>query len=241
MPITAQGIGQPDLDTFLRAVATLDNELRTDRSTQLLSYDALLQKLDGDSLTDTDYQAVLKAGGAGAGWPVNPAAAALVVTTFNSINMSQEQLSDYMDAISALSNELRTDRATSKLSYEALLAKLDGDGTVNNTNYVAVLKAGGTGDAWPANPAAAAVDTTLITPQGVGQPDLYAAIVATQAILNELRTDRANQYDSYDALVAKLDSDSGVPSENYASVLGPGGSGAAWPGDPSAAALNYSA
>ena len=158
MPITEQGIGQPDLDTFLRAVATLGNELRTDRDTSGNSYEALLAKLDADGLTDSNYATVLSIGGTGAGWPANPVAAALVATGFTSIDMSQLQLSDYMDAISALANELRTDRATMTLSYEALLAKLDADGTVNDTDYVAVLKTGGTGDAWPANPAAAALD-----------------------------------------------------------------------------------
>jgi len=243
MPITAQGIGQPDLDTFLRAVATLDNELRTDRTTQSTSYDALLDKLDADAgVTDTDYNAALNsADGTGAAWPAAPTAAALVVTTFNSINMSQGQLSDYMDAISALANEFRTDRTTSDLSYTALCAKLDGDATVGDANYEVVLASGGSGAAWPANPAGAAIDTTLITPQGVGQPDLYAAIVATQTLSNELRTDRATQTLSYTALCAKIDADSGVTATDFEAVLAVGGSGDAWPANPAAAALNYSA
>jgi Asp-tRNA(Asn)/Glu-tRNA(Gln) amidotransferase C subunit len=241
MPITEQGIGQPDLDTFLRAVATLGNELRTDRDTSGNSYEALLAKLDADGLTDSNYATVLSIGGTGAGWPANPVAAALVATGFTSIDMSQLQLSDYMDAISALANELRTDRATMTLSYEALLAKLDADGTVNDTDYVAVLKIGGTGDAWPANPAGAAIDTTLITPQGVGQPDLFTAIAATQTLLNELRTDRTGLASGYKGLLTKLDADSGVTDTDYFAVLKIGGTGDAWPANPAAAALDLSA
>ena len=38
MAITSQGIGQPDLDTYLRSIATLLNELRTDRAEMSDSY-----------------------------------------------------------------------------------------------------------------------------------------------------------------------------------------------------------
>ena len=61
-------------------------------------------------------------------------------------------------AIETLSNEIRTDRATQTLSYTALMAKLDADALVGDTDYEAVLATGGSGAAWPANPTAAALD-----------------------------------------------------------------------------------
>lgn len=242
MPITEQGMGQPDLDTFLRAIATLNNELRTDRGTQSAAWDALVAKLDGDAgLTDINYAALLGVGGSSKPWPANPAAAALVVTGFTSIDMSQEELYDYVATVETLLNELKTDRTTSNSSYLGLLDKLDNDATIGDTDYNAVLGLTGTGDAWPSVPAASAISDALMSAQGICQDDLVDVLTAVETLSNELRTDRAAQSASFDALCAKLDADSGTADSNYAAVLAVGGSGDAWPADPAAAALDLSA
>jgi hypothetical protein len=241
MPITAQGMGQPDLDTFLRAVATLSNELRTDRATMLTGATALWAKLDADSgVTDADYEALFEPGAEAYSWPADPAAAALVVSGFTSIDMSQEDMTDYLATVETLLNELKTDRTTLGTAWDALMAKLDADG-LTDTDYAAVLGVGGTGDAWPAVPSAAAVSDSAISAQGVSQPDLVTLLTAIQTLANELRTDRTAIGAAYDALMAKLDADATVGDTNYAAVLGIGGSGAAWPANPAASALNLSA
>lgn len=241
MPITQQGMGKQDLDTFLRAVATLNNELRTDRGTQSASYDALLAKLDADGLTDTDYAAVLGVGGSGDAWAANPAAAALVVSGFTAIDMTQKEMVDYLATVETLVNELRTDRATNATSFDALMAKLDADATVGDTDYAAVLGVGGSGTAWPANPAAAALDDSALSAQGVTQVDLVTLLTAIETLSNELRTDRGSMSACWDILLKKLDADSGVTDTDYEAVLEVGGTGDAWPADPSAAALDLSA
>jgi len=241
MPITSQGMGQPDLDTFLRAVATLANELRTDRATMLTGATALWAKLDLDSgVTDIDYEDLFEPGAEAYSWPGDPTAAALVVSGFTSIDMSQEDMTDYLATVETLLNELRTDRTQIGTAWDALMAKLDADG-LTDTDYAAVLGVGGTGDAWPAVPSAAAVTDAALSAQGVSQPDLVTYLTAVQTLANELRTDRTAMGAAYDALMAKLDADATVGDTNYAAVLGVGGSGAAWPANPAAAALNLSA
>jgi len=241
MPITAQGIKQPDLDTFLRAVATLNNELRTDRPLSSLSIKGLTLKLDADSgVTDTDYNAVLSTGGSGAAWPANPTAAALVATAFTSIDMSQDDLNTFIQAAETLVNELKTDRATMALTWAALVAKLDADG-LTNTDYAAKYGVGGSVKPYPANPAASAIDASLITAQGISQPDLEDVLQAIETLSNELRTDRAVQSACYEGLLGYLDGDATVGDTDYAAVLEIGGTGDAWPADPAAAALDLSA
>ena len=242
MPITAQGMGQPDLDTFLRAIATLQNELRTDRTTQATSWDALLAKLDADSgVIETTYVAKFAVGGSTKPWPANPSAAALVVSGFTAIDMSQEEMTDLLAAVETLSNELKTDRNTSGLSQNAVLLGLDADAGVTDTDYHDVLKIGGSGAGWPADPAASAIDDSALSAQGVKQNELYTLLAAIQTLSNELRTDRATQTLSYTALMAKLDADVTVGDTDYEAVLAIGGSGAAWPANPTAAALDLSA
>jgi hypothetical protein len=146
----------------------------------------------------------------------------------------------FIAAAELLINELRTDRTTQATSFAAFMAKLDLDSGVTDTDYAAVLDVGGTGAAWPANPASAAIDDALLSAQGVSQPDLYAVLAATQALANELRTDRTTQSASYAALLAKLDAD-GLTDTDYAAVLGIGGTGDAWPANPASAALDLTA
>jgi len=242
MPITAQGMGQPDLDTFLRAIATLQNELRTDRSTSKASQRALLVKLDADTgVTDTDYEATLMIGGTGAAWPADPSSAALVVSGFTSIDMSQDDLNTFVQAFEDLINELQTDRATQTLSWTALVQKLDADGGITSTDYEAKYGLGGSVKPWPANPAASAIDASLVAAQGINQPTLYTVLAAVETLSNELRTDRTTQGLSYDGLLAYLDADGTVNDTDYAAVLAIGGSGDAWPANPSASALDLSA
>lgn len=244
MPITQQGMGQPDLDTFLRAIATLQNELKTDRTTSRVSYKGLLTKLDADATVgDSDYAAVLQAGGTGDAWPADPTAAALVVSGFTAIDMSQEELYDFLVSAAALQNELRTDRTTQAASIDALLDKLDADSGVTDTNYSALFNStdGSSQDKWPADPTATAVDISLLSAQGISQPDLVAnALTATQTLCNELRTDRGTQDGSYGEILDKLDAD-GLTDTDYAALLAQGGSGAAWPATVSASALDISA
>jgi len=242
MPITAQGMGQPDLDTFLRAIATLQNELRTDRNAQLKAWDDLAAKLDSDGgVTDTNYAALYGSGGSGKPWPANPSAAALVVSGFTAIDMFQEEMTDYLATVETLANELRNDRNLSRLSQNGIMTKLDADGGVTDTDYQAVLAFGGSGAAWPDDPSASAIDDSALSAQGVRQDGLYALLVAIQSLSNELLTDRATQATSFDALCAKLDADAGVTDTNYAAVLGVGGSGNPWPANPSASALDLTA
>jgi len=242
MSITAQGIGQPDLDTFLRAVATLNNELKTDRAASSLSIKGLTLKLDADSgVTDTDYNAVLSTGGSGAAWPTNPASAALVPGAFTSIDMSQDDLNTFIQAAETLINELKTDRATMALTWAALVAKLDADAGVTNTDYAAKYGVGGSVKPYPANPAASAIDAALITAQGISQPDLEDVLQAIETLSNELRTDRAVQSACYEGILGYLNGDATVGDTDYAAVLEIGGTGDAWPADPAAAALDLSA
>ena len=242
MPITAQGMGQPDLDTFLRAIATLNNELKTDRTASNKAYVGVLAKLDADAtggVGDTNYEALLGTAGSSKPWPSNPAAAALVVSGFTAIDMFQEEMTDYLATVETLANELRADRESQTDSYNALLLKLDADGLADG-DYHDVLKVGGSGAAWPADPAAAAIDDSGIWAQGVSQPTLVTLLTAIQTLCNELRTDRATQSASFDALLAKLDADAGADAD-YAAEFAVGGSGFAWPANPAAAALDLSA
>jgi hypothetical protein len=240
MGITAQGMRQPDIDVFLRAVDDLADELKADRALSFSSYLELCNKLDSDATVgDTDYFDTLADGGA-TGWPANPTAAALDDSVFTDIDMSQEDMVTFIAAAELLINELRTDRTTQATSFAAFMAKLDLDSGVTDTDYAAVLDVGGTGAAWPANPASAAIDDALLSAQGVSQPDLYAVLAATQALANELRTDRTTQSASYAALLAKLDAD-GLTDTDYAAVLGIGGTGDAWPANPASAALDLTA
>jgi len=241
MAITAQGMKQPDIDIFLRAIATLNNELRADRILCVKTIRDLLVQLDTDAVGYTDYEAKFYLAGSVAPWPANVSAAALVVSGFTSIDMSQAQLDAYVATVETLVNELRADRATMAASYDGILAYLDADG-MTDSNYDAVLAVGGTGDAWPADPTSTAIDDVLITTQGISQPDLYDLFVAIQALSNELRTDRASQSASFDALCSKLDGDGAVGlSTDYEAVLAVGGSGNAWPANPASAALDLTA
>jgi len=241
MPITSQGIGQPDLDTFLRAVDDLADELKVDRATQATSFDALMAKLDADATVgDTNYDAVLAVGGSGDAWPANPAASALDDSLFTSIDMSQEDMVTFIAAVELLVNEMKTDRTTQSAAIAALTAKLDSDSGVTDTDYAAVLDVGGTGAAWPADPAGADIDDSDLASQGVSQPDLHDVLSAIETLTNELKTDRTTSDLTYTALAAKLDADV-LTDTDYEAVLASGGSGAAWPANPASSALDLSA
>ena len=242
MAITAQGMKQPDIDVFLRAVDDLADEMKVDRALMDASYVALLQKLDIDTgVTDTDYEAVLTQGGTGAGWPATLTAAALDDSVFTSIDMSQEDMVTFIAAATTLINEIDTDRATERLSWRALLVKLDADGTVNSTDYNSKFGSTGTSEPWPTDPAATTIVSSTIAAQGVGQPELYVILNAIETLANELRTDRVTSGNSYDAVMSHLDVDTGVTDTDYAAVLAKSGSGDAWPDDPSSSALDLSA
>ncbi len=240
MTITAQGIQKSELDTLLRAVDDLADELRADATTISTGpIPSFLSELDGDTgVTDTNYESVLGPGGSGDAWPASPSSAALNDGAFTSIDMSQEDMVTFIQAAGTLLNELRTDRATMATSYDALLAKLDADTGVDDDDYASTLGVGGTEEAWPANPSASAIDTTTISDQGVTQVALYNILSAIVTLGNELRTDRATIATSFEALLAKLDLDAGVGSTDYEAKYGIGGYEDPWPANPSSAALS---
>ena len=67
------------------------------------------------------------------------------------------QVYDVLEDIIALVNELRTDHATFQLAIDGIVAKLDADSGITDTNYEAIHGVGGSGAALPATLTAAAV------------------------------------------------------------------------------------
>ena len=231
MAITSQGIGQPDLDTYLRSIATLLNELRTDRAEMSDSYDSMLGKLDLDAgITGASYAVELGTSGSVAAWPADPASAALDATGFTSIDMSQEDMTDYLATVDTLIDELKADRTTMGASYTQLLQDLDADGGVNETTFEARFGVGGASSAWPAIPASDAVDDAALSAQGVSQPDLYDLLEAIETLGNEMKADRALMEGSYGEMLKQLDGDSGVADTDYYSSYRSGtGTEKPWP------------
>lgn len=69
------------------------------------------------------------------------------------------QLGTLINSIINLLNELRTDMIAAADSYNAVLAKLDADAGVTDTNYMSGYGQAGVTTAWPADPTYAAVST----------------------------------------------------------------------------------
>jgi len=68
-----------------------------------------------------------------------------------------------------------------------------------------------------------------VTVTGLDQKSLYSLLANTVDLVNELQTDHATFQLAVDAIVQKLDADSGITDTNYEALHGVGGSGAALP------------
>ena len=73
--------------------------------------------------------------------------------------MNQKDLANMLLNIMDLINELQTDHALFQLAVDGIVAKLDGDGGITDTDYEAVHGVGGSGAALPAT----LTNTTAIT------------------------------------------------------------------------------
>ena len=70
--------------------------------------------------------------------------------TITGSGINQGDLVAWMENVNAIVNELQADHATLVACVEAVLTKLDADGGITDTDYVAVHGGGGSGAALPA-------------------------------------------------------------------------------------------
>lgn len=120
------------------------------------------------------------------------AAADVSVTKIKADGIHQKDLSDVLAAITTLATEAKAD-------YNGLLAKLDADSGVNDANYASLHTT-----------AASVPSVSNISGLGMGYGEVFSHLSACLTFFNELKAD-------YNAVLAKLDLDSGVTDTNYAS------------------------
>lgn len=175
--IKSDGVFQGDLVSFLTKAVTLANEIKTD-------HNGMLAKLDADGgVTGTDYESLHATDAASLSLTVG-------LDILRSDGIHQGDLDIFLDNLITLANELKTD-------HNAVLAKLDADTGVTDTNYASLHTT-----------AAAALSAPNITGTGIDWVDVFTLISAALTLLNELKAD-------HNGVTSKLDADTLVADTNY--------------------------